>query len=190
MSSDGSKNDYDGYTGTTQNPYANVDPNLFARRAQKAPDYLDYNIKGREWTSNAFYNTGVMYLAGILAGGTYGFVEGFRSAPSSKPRIVVNSILNKSGRFGSRLGNAMAVVAITYSTIELGVEYSELVPQSAANLATPVVCASLTGLFYKSSKGPRTMIVAGGMGAAAALAGYAYRRVVPRGGGSHRLLFL
>ncbi len=42
------------------------------------PDYLDYNMKGRGLAEKYPYNSGYMYLLGMIAGGVYGAVQGNR----------------------------------------------------------------------------------------------------------------
>ena len=96
--------DFDGYTAPQYNLGAitgsNINPALLAPvfgvpNQVNGPEYLEYNIAGRSWTERTFYNTGTMYLIGIIAGGSFGFVEGFRTAPSTKFNIRLNSVLNK-----------------------------------------------------------------------------------------------
>ena len=75
-------------------------------------EYLDINIGGRSFSQQLFYNTGTSYLAGILAGGSYGALEGLRNAPSHKFKIRMNSLLNASGKRGSRTGNALGTLGM------------------------------------------------------------------------------
>ena len=75
----------------------------------KSPEYLAYNIKGRSWNENMIYSVGSTYLLGVIFGGSYGVVDGFRNAPSNKFNIRLNSVLNKGGRGGSRAGNALGI---------------------------------------------------------------------------------
>lgn len=65
-----------------------------------------------------FANAGMSYLLGIGAGGVYGIREGILRSPSSRFRVKLNSILNHSGRYGSRMGNSLGVVSILYSLYE------------------------------------------------------------------------
>jgi import inner membrane translocase subunit TIM23 len=157
------------------------------------PEYLEYNITGRTWAERMFYNTGTMYLIGIVLGGSFGFVEGFRTAPSTKFNIRLNSILNRSGRRGSRLGNALGSVSFLYSLIEGASEYSRVdryIPRGYGEYVTPIVTATLTGVIYKSTQGPKTMAVAGGIGAVLASTSVLAKTFLPpRSGSSKGLLF-
>jgi mitochondrial import inner membrane translocase subunit TIM23 len=134
-----------------------------------------------------------MYLIGIVLGGSFGFVEGFRTAPSTKFNIRLNSILNRSGRRGSRLGNALGSVSFLYSLLEGATEYSRLdryIPGNSAEWATPILCATMTGMIYKSTQGPKTVAVAGGLGAALASTALLSKTFLPpRPGSSKSLLF-
>ena len=84
----------------------------------RQPDYLDYDQKGRGIVVTMFANAGMSYLLGIGAGGVYGIREGILRSPSSRFRVKLNSILNHSGRYGSRMGNSLGVVSIMYSLYE------------------------------------------------------------------------
>jgi import inner membrane translocase subunit TIM23 len=57
-------------------------------------------------------------MLGTFGGGLYGLREGVRHSPSSRFRVKLNSILNHCGRYGSRWGNSLGVVAILYSIYE------------------------------------------------------------------------
>jgi hypothetical protein len=86
------------------------------------PDYLEYDINphGRGLVVTMFANTGLSYMIGIGAGGLYGVRHGFRVTPSQRFRVQLNSILNHTGRYGSRVGNAFGTVALLYSIYEWG----------------------------------------------------------------------
>jgi hypothetical protein len=51
---------------------------LYGVQSEHEADYLDYNIKGRDWFEKCTYNCGLGYLGGIISGGVYGAVEGNR----------------------------------------------------------------------------------------------------------------
>jgi len=163
----------------------NINPALFAplygqRPILKEPEYLDYNVRGRSWIERTFYNVGTSYLVGNLLGGCFGFVEGFRTSPSTKFNIRLNSVLNKTSRRGSRLGNALGSLATLYSFAEYGCEYAGVQQLAGgAEWATPMVCATVSGLVYKSSQGPRTMLLAGGIGATLAIASHVAKPYFP-----------
>ena len=117
---------------------------------------------------------------GIFLGGSFGFVEGFRTSPSPKFNIRLNSVLNKCGRRGSRLGNALGSLASVYSFLEYGCEYFHVQDMAGGGeWVNPVVCATGAGLLYKSSQGPKTMLLAGGIGASLALVSYAAKPYLP-----------
>ena len=65
-----------------------------------------------------FANTGMAYLLGIAGGGVYGFRQGLAATPSTRFRVQLNSILNHSGRYGSRYGNTLGVFSVLYSFYE------------------------------------------------------------------------
>ena len=65
-----------------------------------------------------FANSGVAYLLGITGGGLYGVRTGLAATPSNRFRVQLNSVLNHSGRYGSRAGNTLGVFALFYSFFE------------------------------------------------------------------------
>ena len=97
-------------------------PSLQQSRHNNRPDYLEYDINphGRGFIVTMFANTGLSYMIGIGAGGLYGVRHGFRVTPSQRFRVQLNSILNHTGRYGSRVGNAFGTVAMLYSFYEWG----------------------------------------------------------------------
>ena len=76
----------------------------------KEPEYIPYNVRGRDFSSRLFFHSGVFWLAGFSAGSAYGFQEGWRGAASPIYRIRFNSVMNAMSRRGSTLGNALGVI--------------------------------------------------------------------------------
>ncbi len=132
-------------------------------------EYVEYETKGA--VDRMFFQSGCSYLLGIGAGGAWGVVDGWRTSPSPKLRIRLNSVLNKSGHYGSRLGNALGALACMFSLFEAGTEYVRIedrLPFAREDVFNPVVAAALTGVLYKSTQGPKTMALAGLLSGAAA----------------------
>lgn len=88
-----------------------------AARGHK-PDYLEYDAGGRGIVVTMFANAGMAYLLGIGGGGVYGFRQGLAATPSTRLRVQLNSVLNHTGRYGSRAGNALGVFSVLYSIYE------------------------------------------------------------------------
>jgi import inner membrane translocase subunit TIM23 len=83
------------------------------------PDYLDYDTdKGRGIMVTMFANAGLSYLIGTFAGGLYGLNQGLKNTPSDKFKVKLNSVLNKSSRHGSRIGNMAGCLSVFYSVYE------------------------------------------------------------------------
>ena len=82
------------------------------------PDYLEYDAGGRGIVVTMFANAGMAYLLGIGGGGVYGFRQGLIATPSNRMRVQLNSVLNHTGRYGSRAGNALGVFSVLYSIYE------------------------------------------------------------------------
>jgi hypothetical protein len=95
-----------------------IAPAMGMTGGKSSPDYLDYDPKGRGIVVTMFANTGMSYLIGTGAGGIYGFRQGLTATPSNRFRVQLNSVLNHSGRYGSKAGNTLGVFAILYSLYE------------------------------------------------------------------------
>lgn len=95
-----------------------IAPALGVTGQYNKPDYLEYDAGGRGIVVTMFANTGLAYLLGIGGGGIYGFRQGRAATPSNRFRVQLNSILNHTGRYGSRAGNTFGVVAVLYSLYE------------------------------------------------------------------------
>jgi hypothetical protein len=70
----------------------------------------------RDYYRQTVFNTGSLWLGGMVLGGLYGCAEGIKTAPVGSTRIMVNSALNGISRRGNVLGNRLAVVAILNTT--------------------------------------------------------------------------
>mmetsp|Transcript_16265 Transcript_16265/g.42637 ORF Transcript_16265/g.42637 Transcript_16265/m.42637 type:complete len:158 (+) Transcript_16265:165-638(+) len=128
-------------------------------------DYLDYDIKGRQYHEKLFFNSGFAFLAGSVAGTMYGAAEGLRGAASSKVKVRVNAILNGAGKYSAGWGNAMGVVALYYTTVESLASYAELDEYVGGDPNVNHVVAGIsTGMLYKCTARPQTMVLAGVLG--------------------------
>eukprot|EP00939_MAST-03C_sp_MAST-3C-sp1_P003897 g3897.t1 len=137
---------------------------LFGGNGPKGPDYLSSNP--RDAPQRMVYNTGIMYLGGVGLGGVYGFFHGLKTAKSPRLRIKVNSVLNGATGYGAKCGNALGVLAIMFSSLEWTSDYLEIDKVVGWDEASPVIAAVGTGMLYKSARGPKPMVLAGGVAAA------------------------
>ena len=89
----------------------NIDINRLSKKSSGGPDYIQGSSKGgRDSFARVSFNTGVFWLGGFVAGGSYGFVEGWKGASSSNYKIRFNSIMNAFSKRGSFLGNSLGIV--------------------------------------------------------------------------------
>jgi len=156
----------------------------------RQPDYLDYDQKGRGIVVTMFANAGVAYLIGTFGGGMYGLQEGFRQSPSTRFRVKLNSILNHSGRFGSRWGNGLGVVAILYSLYEGVADQFDIDAYTGPiQPAAPIFAGFMTGATFYGAAGPRVALLAGSLGCGAVGATYIGYSVLGIPYGSRGFLF-
>lgn len=151
------------------------------------PDYIPSSIGGRDFYGQASFNTGVMWLGGYVCGGAYGFVEGWRTAANPSFKIRFNSVMNAFNKRGSRAGNALGIIgmllfvyfvvlshlmclAFGHTAGVHAANYIELDRLTGLDVSTPLFAGLVTGVVYKSTRGPRAAALAGVIGMAASTA--------------------
>jgi hypothetical protein len=122
-----------------------IAPSMGVVGGRSSPDYLDYDPKGRGIVVTMFANTGMSYLIGTGVGGIYGFRQGLAATPSNRFRVQLNSVLNHSGRYGSRAGNTLGVFAILYSLAEGLADNVSMLPSPCMFLCCFAVVCLYTG---------------------------------------------
>ncbi|GKY93728.1 hypothetical protein MPSEU_000339900 [Mayamaea pseudoterrestris] len=163
-----------------------------------APDYLDYDPKGRGIIVTMFANTGMSYLLGTSAGGVYGFRQGLQATPNTRFRVQLNSVLNHCGRYGSRAGNTMGVFAVLYSLFEGAADQLDIedklkiraISPAAASMFNPALAATLSGVTYFAPSGPRVAGLAGALAFSAVATTYTAYSILNVPYGSRGLLWL
>ena len=87
------------------------------------------------------HNIGYSYFGGLAAGDVFGVLQGLRTSPNAQPRILLNSVLNASGKFGARGGNAAGVLALLYTVTERQLEDFEVdkLPGALNEWAAPLL---------------------------------------------------
>jgi hypothetical protein len=108
--------------------------------AQTEEDTRYLHYERRSLWGQASYNIGYSYFGGLAGGGLVGFIAGLRRSPNNSPRVLLNSVLNGSGRFGARSGNALGMIALLYTVTERQLEDVEVdkLPGLVNNLLYPV----------------------------------------------------
>lgn len=81
------------------------------------PEYLKYNIKGRDIFGRLFFNSGVAWLGGFSVAGAYGFAEGWRNAANPSFKVKLNSVMNAVSKRGSKVGNALGTIGMTSNEV-------------------------------------------------------------------------
>ncbi|CCI48673.1 hypothetical protein ABG067_006206 [Albugo candida] len=130
-------------------------------------DYLEYDKAGRPFMELVQTSCGSAYFTGIFGGGLYGAAQGLRKAPSPKFKIRLNSVMNQAALRGSKAGNALGCLALIYKGFEQLADTIELERVVKYDQVTPILASAATGLFYKSTAGPKAMVLASAIGAGA-----------------------
>lgn len=137
-------------------------------RLPSAPEYLfpdEAVVQRRNWSENLTYYTGCGYLAGAVAGGAKGAVEGLRSQEGSDTmKIRVNRFLNASGHRGRVVGNTVGILGLLYAGFESTASHY----RGSDDMLNTVIAGLGTGVMYKAAAGPRTAAIAGALGGIAA----------------------
>ncbi|KAM7511826.1 hypothetical protein LguiB_010701 [Lonicera macranthoides] len=145
-----------------------------------SPEYLfheEANVQRRSWSENLQYYTGSGYLAGAIAGGLKGSVEGIKAAEAGDTlKLRINRVLNSGGHTGRRFGNSLGVLGLIFAGIESGIIHwrgnDDILNSVAAGLGT--------GALYRAASGPRSAAIAGAIGGLAAGAAVAGKQVMKR----------
>ena len=136
----------------------------------KEPDYIPFNKKGRDIFSRLSQNTGLFWLGGFVGGGLYGSREGLITVANATTRMKVNAIMNGMSRSGSKVGNALGVIACAHTVLGwVGDEVLQLEELTGTQLAVPAFAGFSTGLIYKSTTTPRGALLGGCIGMVASV---------------------
>jgi mitochondrial import inner membrane translocase subunit TIM23 len=115
-------------------------------------------LPSRGWSDDLCYGTGSVYLAALTAGGAWGLIEGLNRTPASAPpKLRLNSVLNTVTRRGPFMGNSAGVVAMCYNGINSTIGYY----RGRHDAANSVAAGVLSGMVFRSTKGPKQMLISG-----------------------------
>jgi inner membrane translocase subunit Tim23 len=93
-------------------------------------------------------------------GGVWGLAEGLQRAPSTAPpKIRLNAVLNSVTRRGPFLGNNAGVIAMVYNGINSFIGYV----RGKHDAANSIAAGALSGMLFKSTRGPRQMMISGSL---------------------------
>ncbi|KAL5612770.1 hypothetical protein BROUX41_004145 [Berkeleyomyces rouxiae] len=153
-------------------PSAFADPALLHPLAGLDKDTLEYItlddaslpagqsvIASRGFTDDLCYGTGITYLGALTLGGAWGLQEGLRRSEGQPPKLRLNSVLNAVTKRGPFLGNSAGVIAIIYNCFN-GLIGATRGKHDSAN---SIVAGFLSGALFRSTKGIKPMLVAGGV---------------------------
>ena len=86
--------------------------------------------------------------------------EGLRRTPVAAPsKIRLNAVLNSVTRRGPFLGNNAGVIAMIYNGINSYIGYV----RGKHDAANSIAAGALSGMLFKSTRGPRQMMISGGL---------------------------
>ena len=123
-------------------------------------------VPSRGFFDDLCYGTGITYVTALGVGGAWGLQEGLRRSEGQPPKLRLNSVLNAVTRRGPFLGNSCGVIAIGYNFINSYIGYL----RGKEDAANAILAGTLTGMAFRSTKGVKPMLVAGGVvGSAAAM---------------------
>lgn len=129
----------------------------------------------KDWTDDLCYGTGAVYLTGLTVGGAYGLAEGLRNTPANASfRLRLNGILNAITRRGPFLGNSAGVLTLVYNGINSSIDYF----RGEHDYLNSLAAGALSGAIFKSTKGPKPMMIASALMTGAAGAWCVLKRAV------------
>ncbi|KKA26861.1 hypothetical protein TD95_002449 [Thielaviopsis punctulata] len=153
-------------------PSSFADPTLLHPLAGLDKDTLEYItlddaslpggqsvIASRGFTDDLCYGTGITYLSFLTLGGAWGLQEGLRRSEGQPPKLRLNSVLNAVTKRGPFLGNSAGVIAIIYNCFNSSIGAL----RGKHDAANSIVAGFLSGALFRSTKGLKPMLVAGGV---------------------------
>ncbi|KAL2886407.1 Mitochondrial import inner membrane translocase subunit TIM23 [Ceratocystis lukuohia] len=153
-------------------PSAFADPTMLHPLAGLDKDTLEYItlddaslpggqsvIASRGFTDDLCYGTGITYLTALTLGGAWGLQEGLRRSEGQPPKLRLNSVLNAVTKRGPFLGNSAGVIAITYNSFNAVIG----AVRGKHDAANSIVAGFLSGAMFRSTKGVKPMLIAGGV---------------------------
>ena len=121
----------------------------------KGHEYVfDEEEKQRTFGEHLVFYTGAAYMSGIVAGTTLGVLEGakkMKTLPNASTRLKVNAVVNACSKRAPTLGANLGVMALLFSINERFLCYA----RDKDDPLNPILGASLTGMIYRSTCGPR-----------------------------------
>ncbi|XP_002158574.3 mitochondrial import inner membrane translocase subunit Tim23 isoform X1 [Hydra vulgaris] len=147
-------------------PLLNIDPSFLIQDNGAEYVFAEDSKKRRGWGERMFSSVGSLYMAGIFSGGVWGVMEGLRNPEGKTFKLRLNSLLNGCTRRGPFLGNNLAVVALMYGCINAAIETGRGVEDEYNSYASAITAGAL----FKSTAGPRAILIGAGLGGSLALA--------------------
>lgn len=153
------------YDASALHPFANLSSDTLSYITLDDPSTLlpgsnTGALPSRSFTDDLCYSTGTTYLLGLSTGGLWGLSEGLRKTPpTAPPKIKLNTVLNHITRRGPFLGNNAGVLALVYTFLNAGLGKV----RGKVDGANGVLAGVLAGALWKSTRGTRAMMVAGGL---------------------------
>eukprot|EP00127_Corallochytrium_limacisporum_P006577 Clim_evm6s231 gene=Clim_evmTU6s231 len=113
------------------------------------------------------YGTGISYLTGLTIGSFWGLKEGLTRTDigGTSARLRLNTVLNAITRRGPFVGNSVGVLAMLYNLNDWTIVYFRGGEDDAINT---VAAGAGAGAIFKSTAGPRRMLLATAVGAGVA----------------------
>lgn len=117
-------------------------------------------IPSRGWSDDLCYGTGITYLSALTIGGAWGLAEGLnKSQGVQSGKLRLNAVLNAVTRRGPFLGNNAGVIAMVYNGINSTIGHY----RGRHDAANSIAAGALSGAIFKSTRGPRQMLISAGL---------------------------
>mmetsp|Transcript_7342 Transcript_7342/g.12678 ORF Transcript_7342/g.12678 Transcript_7342/m.12678 type:complete len:240 (-) Transcript_7342:268-987(-) len=150
------------------NPYeglpSTLDPGLLEKmyNMPEAPEFLfqeESRVLRRGWGENITFCTGLGYFGGALVGGGYGALNGVLSVPAGgavdSTKLKANRVMNAVSNRGMFLGNNLGCIGLFYAGMDNLISWQ----RGKDDVLNPILAGATAGLMYKSTAGPRAMLV-------------------------------
>ncbi|KAJ3194114.1 Mitochondrial import inner membrane translocase subunit tim23 [Irineochytrium annulatum] len=99
----------DPLAGDDEIQYLFIDENPFAKKKERPVGSVG-PFPMRTGYDKLNYGTGMAYVLGLTAGGSYGVMRGLQIAPGKSYKIRMNSVMNTATRYGPWAANSLGIL--------------------------------------------------------------------------------
>ncbi|KAI8819218.1 Tim17/Tim22/Tim23/Pmp24 family-domain-containing protein [Fimicolochytrium jonesii] len=126
--------------------------------AHKPPTGTFGPLPMRTGYDKLLYGVGTAYVGGLVYGGVYGTLRGFRTAQVPTFKVRMNNVLNQTTRYGPWAANSMGIMTMGWALLD---NAFEAMRGGQSDYYNHVAAAFTSGFLFKSTAGLRPAVFTG-----------------------------